>query len=195
MLPKAVTRSSSYGIAICYEFLILQMTSCFHTMGPMDGWAQYCVVFCVVVPDGVVAGQVQAAAANCIASSAGRLAGVAGTSRRPGRVCWFAVLAVRELHSAADRNGGAHFAKSFMPAVSCEPGAKSSICDCLITYCIFLTTLSRIHDMGYFTLKSTKSSVHVKIMQCVSCWMHDAKVQNSTFFHTRHFPYPAGVPR
>jgi len=34
MLPVVVACSSSDSIAICYVFLVLLMTSCFHTMGP-----------------------------------------------------------------------------------------------------------------------------------------------------------------
>jgi len=37
MLPVAVARSSSVGVAKCYVFPVLRMTSCFHTMGPIGG--------------------------------------------------------------------------------------------------------------------------------------------------------------
>jgi len=37
MLPMAVARSSSDGVAICYVFPVLRMTSCFHTVGPIGG--------------------------------------------------------------------------------------------------------------------------------------------------------------
>jgi len=36
-LPVAMARSSSDGIAICYVLPVLQMTLCFHTMGPTGG--------------------------------------------------------------------------------------------------------------------------------------------------------------
>jgi len=34
MLPVAVARSSSNGVAICHVFPVLQISSYFHTMGP-----------------------------------------------------------------------------------------------------------------------------------------------------------------
>jgi len=37
MLPVAVARSFSDGVAICYVLPVLQMTSCFRTMGPKGG--------------------------------------------------------------------------------------------------------------------------------------------------------------
>jgi len=37
MLPVALARFSSDGVAICYVLPVLRMTSCFHTMGPMGG--------------------------------------------------------------------------------------------------------------------------------------------------------------
>jgi len=56
MLPLAMARSSIDGVAIRYKFPVLHMTSCFHTMGPIDrqmGMAQVAVggptaVFCPV---------------------------------------------------------------------------------------------------------------------------------------------------
>jgi len=33
-----VARSSSHGVAIHYVLLVLQMSSCFHIMGPIGGW-------------------------------------------------------------------------------------------------------------------------------------------------------------
>jgi len=37
MLPVAVIRLSSDGVAICYVLPVLQMTSCFHAMGTIGG--------------------------------------------------------------------------------------------------------------------------------------------------------------
>jgi len=37
MLPEAVARSSNDGVAIRYVLPVLQITSCFHTMGPIGG--------------------------------------------------------------------------------------------------------------------------------------------------------------
>jgi len=36
MLPVAMAQSSSDGIAIRYAILVLRLTSCFHTMGPLS---------------------------------------------------------------------------------------------------------------------------------------------------------------
>jgi len=70
MLPVAVARSFSDGVVICYVLPVLQMKSCFNTMGPVGGRARRCVVRRVAVPVGVAARRARAAAAHWLAGSA-----------------------------------------------------------------------------------------------------------------------------
>ena len=79
------------------------------------------------MPVGIAAGQVWAAMAHWPAV---RLAGVAG-STLAGPV---AVLSVRQLDSAAARDGGVCFTMCFMLVVSCAmcTWVKSAIYDCLV---------------------------------------------------------------
>ena len=118
-----VARSSSNGVAIRYVLPVLRMTSCFHTMGPMNERAWRCLVRQMTVLVGLDASRARAAAAHWLAGSKNKLAGAAdGESTGPGVPV--AVLAVGRLDSGDD---GARFAVCLM-LVSCALGGGEVCC-------------------------------------------------------------------
>jgi len=122
MLPVAVAWSSSDSVAIRYVFPVLQMTSYFHTMGPIGGWARRSMVcHC----DGASGHGHWPLAWQ--AGLFGRL-GCVDRTRHTGNN---AGCPAAGLVCCWDRAPWYTFCLCFMLVVSCAPDAKSAIYDCL----------------------------------------------------------------